>query len=100
MCFCFLEILSSIFKEDFFSAISSEIGGKFQEKNNDVPCRHFSSQPSSKGKVPVFSMLAPVATSEISKGLMPWKKGPVSLHLSRGLMLMNGSPSMMAEGYA
>lgn len=100
MCFCVLELLFSIFRKDYFLLYLQKLEGKVQGKDSDVPCRHFSLQPGSKGKVSVFSTLAAAATSEISKGLMPWKKGPVSLHLSRGLMLMNGSPSMMAEGYA
>lgn len=88
---CFLELLSSIFKEDYFLLYLQKLEGKSQGKDGNIPGRHVSSQPSSKGKVPVFSTLAAAAaTSEISEGLMPWRRGPVPSHLlSRGLMLVD-----------
>lgn len=89
-------IIIQYLQRRLFSAIPSETGGGSQGKDIDVPCRHFSSKPSFK-EVPVFSTLAPAATSEIDKGLTPLRKGPASSHLSRGLMLVNGYPNMNAR---
>lgn len=61
---------------------------KGQGKDRDVPGRYFSPQLSSKGNVSVFSMLATATASEVSKQLMPQRKGSAWLPLSRGLMLV------------
>lgn len=85
MCVCFLELLSSILKDDYFLLYLQELEGKGQRKDGHIPGRDFSSQPNSKGKVSVFYTLAAAAASEISKGLMPWRRVRVPSQLYAGV---------------
>lgn len=85
---------SSIFKEDICHYIFQNLKERVMEKVVIflAGSSHHSLIP--KEKSSGFSTLATAVISEISKGLMTWKRGPAWSHLpSRGLMSMNRYPN-------
>ena len=89
MCFCFMELLPSIFKPDYFLLYLQKLEGKGQGKDGDVQGRHFSSHFSSKKKFLCVFCKDRHPPLKPAKDLCHGGGSPVLSHLSWDLMLVN-----------
>ena len=94
MWFCFLELLYSIFKEDYFLLCLQKLLGRGQGKD-DIPGRHFPLQPSSRRKFQCVFHIGCYCHLWNQQRIPVMVEDPALSHfLSRGLMLVNEYPSM------
>ncbi|TEA24861.1 hypothetical protein DBR06_SOUSAS18810011, partial [Sousa chinensis] len=89
MCFCFMELLPSIFKQDYFLLYLQKLEGKGQGKDSDVQGRHFSSHFSSKKKFLCVFCKDRRPPLKPAKDLCHGGESPVLSHLSWDFMLVN-----------
>lgn len=90
MCFCFLELLASIFKEDYFLLYLQQLERKGQGEDGDGPGRRFSSESGSKEKFLCVSSWPPLAPLKSANDSCRGGGSPaLSNLLSGGLMLVN-----------